>query len=504
MRCAIYCRVSTDGQRERQTIASQLRLLPEYAAKEGWTIVDQYVDDGVSGETIEERPSFVRLLADVERGLVDAILVMDLDRLTRSKSQLTRARIWDHLQTFGCQVATPTQGLIDPRNDVDALTIGIMGGVSSYEKRMILKRTQRGKREVARRGQFHCSVDPFGYQWDPKARCYVINPTEAAAVKRAYELALEYGINMTGWHLGQEGYLPRKKGHWALTTVGRMLHSRLYLGEYPMFKKDAEPIMVKVPQIIEQAQWQRVQDALSRRLPDAKIKHSREYLVAGSIKCGVCDRSMWAAPDSKTAKQSYAYYRCQTTNQWRSLGLDRPCGNKNHKIMDVDAAVWAKVVEVLRDPQLLAEACALADAPTGVDWVKQAEGAERTLQNLVKVERDMLARNRRGQLSSAALDHELGEINRERELAQRNLRLAQQQLADTGAKQQMIQDLAERAKALSGKIENATFEQRRSILRLVVPTEYGGKIVLNGDRSIEIFGVLSLGNRTVELRLACG
>src|ERR1041384_3598148 len=85
-RCAIYARVSTEAQREKHTIDSQLRLLPEYATQRGWTIVEEYVDNGFSGETIEGRPAFSRLLDDATRQLFDVVLVIDEDRITRSNT----------------------------------------------------------------------------------------------------------------------------------------------------------------------------------------------------------------------------------------------------------------------------------------------------------------------------------------------------------------------------------------------------------------------------------
>src|SRR4051812_2882280 len=92
MRCAIYCRVSSDRQREKHTIDSQIRILPEYAKSRGWDLVGQpYIDDGFSGETIEARPAFSRLLDDAAAGKFDVLLVIDDDRISRAKSDMTGA-----------------------------------------------------------------------------------------------------------------------------------------------------------------------------------------------------------------------------------------------------------------------------------------------------------------------------------------------------------------------------------------------------------------------------
>jgi hypothetical protein len=99
----------------------------------------------------------------------------------------------------------------------------------------------------------------------------------------------------------------------------------------------------------------------------------------------------------------------------------------------IDVAVWGKVAEVLRDPKLLAFACALGVEEPAVDWAAQVESARRKLGELEKLEGDVLRRQRHGLLSSAAGDRELGEIAGERRLAARNLQLAEHQLGGGAA-----------------------------------------------------------------------
>lgn len=500
MKCWIYCRVSTEGQKERHTIASQLHLLPKYAAQEGWTIVDTLVDDGISGETIEERPQFRKLLAAMQAGKVDVVLTIDYDRITRSESDEIRGRISDLFRTTNTLWASPVTGTRDFSDPSQRIVMGVEGSMSASEKAKFLSRSKRGKRERARTGNMRWAQPPFGYEWDPATKLYVINSVEAAAVKRAFEIATEHGLTMTAWHLTQEGYKPRKQGRWANTSVGRMLRNRLYLGEYNVFKGDREPIVMKVPSIVGAQQFQRVQDALTRRFPDAKIKHKREYLLAGLAKCGVCDRRIWASPDSKSANHKYSYYRCCTSNQWRQNGLEAPCGNKNHRIDYVDLVVWDKIQEVLQDPKLLADACAIADKPAkGQDWEKQAKTAEKRLQKLTRHEQDMLARSRNGQISQQALDNELREIARERDLHQLNLKRAQQALGSRQAKQKLAKDLTARAQQLAKRLGSASFETKRQLVRLIVAKEYGGKIVIHWDGSIDIYGTIPVGGELVQM-----
>lgn len=104
MRAAIYARVSSAAQRERDTIASQLRTLPEYVARKGWTLVETYVDDGATARTghLARRPALARLLADAAAKRYDVVVVVvDVDRLTRSDDHAERGAILGAFQRAG-------------------------------------------------------------------------------------------------------------------------------------------------------------------------------------------------------------------------------------------------------------------------------------------------------------------------------------------------------------------------------------------------------------------
>ena len=87
-RVAIYMRLSRDdGNEESQSIQSQRDILSAYVEKQGWTIVDEYADDGYSGTNFE-RPNFKRLIEDIELGRVDLVITKDLSRLGRNYIQV--------------------------------------------------------------------------------------------------------------------------------------------------------------------------------------------------------------------------------------------------------------------------------------------------------------------------------------------------------------------------------------------------------------------------------
>src|ERR1041384_616580 len=116
-RAVIYARVSSTLQRDRDTIASQLRVLPEFVERQGWTLVrpaHTYVDDGHSAKAgkLQHRQGLAALLRDAAAGSFDIITVVDVDRLTRSEDLAERGAILGALQRAGVKIASQMSGQV--------------------------------------------------------------------------------------------------------------------------------------------------------------------------------------------------------------------------------------------------------------------------------------------------------------------------------------------------------------------------------------------------------
>jgi site-specific DNA recombinase len=507
MKVAIYARVSSDQQRERQTIRSQLTELPLYAERQGWTVVKHYTDDGKSGESIDGRPAFQALLEDAEKGLFEVVLVIDIDRITRSKRDQEGAFIYDKFRLHGIKLATPGNGLIDLQNEDQDLQMGLLQVVAKFEKRKLLSRTMRGKYQAAKDGKRFGSIDPYGYRWvsDPLLKAggaYQIVDAEAQVVRRIYSLVLEgLGVAMIASILESEGIQtrprkPRDKegktaGPWRRSSLLKVLHSSTYTGAFRVFKRKGEPLSIEVPPIVTQATWDAAQTALTRRKMSSGAPALPDHLLRGCASCGVCGYAMWST--TPRSGRCAAYYRCCTTNSWRGMGVKGPCGNKHHRVDRTDHEVQTTVLETLRNPTLLAKACSLEGRPTdGVDWKSQLRGLERKLTILDEAASDVLVRQRRGIIPSSVADKELVNIARERKLVDKNIKLAQARSGRATAEHSLRQNIEDQAKALSSGLDRADFETRRKIIALLLPRELGCGVVMHRDGSIDIKWVLPL------------
>src|SRR5438552_1640269 len=161
MRAVLYGRVSTEEQAEKYGLSSQLRELRAVAKREGYTIVAEYVDDGVSGATLD-RPQLARLREAARARAFDVVLVHAVDRLSRDL--LNQLIVTEELRSLGIRIALPS-GLIEDSPEAQAL-VQMQGVFAGVERHKIRERTTRGRREKARKGLVVSGPWPFGYQHD--------------------------------------------------------------------------------------------------------------------------------------------------------------------------------------------------------------------------------------------------------------------------------------------------------------------------------------------------
>lgn len=197
LRVVFYCRVSTEEQREGQTIDSQVAELEKFASDKKWSTIDIYKDNGWSG-AILARPELDRLRDDASRGRFDAVLINDVDRLARDVSHLgvIRRDLERH------RVRIIFRKLPGEQSPTQNLLVNILGSFAEFEKELIADRTRRGKRhKVEVRKQFLGSIPPYGFRYVTKSRSesgegrLEVLPQEAAHVRVMYRWVGEEGLS---------------------------------------------------------------------------------------------------------------------------------------------------------------------------------------------------------------------------------------------------------------------------------------------------------------------
>ena len=185
MRAWIYGRLSNDDDREMDSLTNQMEIGRSYAARKGYRIVGESFDDNISGMRFDRR-GLTQCTEAVEQGQVDAIIVKDLSRLGRHKTQT--ALFIDYLRQQNVAILSVTENLNTLR-DEDDLTIGVRSLMNDYYAKDIGNKIHHGYREKQKTGLV--ITPPFGYWKDRNTNCIHLHPEAAETVRLIYDYYLQ-------------------------------------------------------------------------------------------------------------------------------------------------------------------------------------------------------------------------------------------------------------------------------------------------------------------------
>ena len=186
-RCAVYTRKSTDEGLDMafNSLDAQREACEAYVASqrgEGWVLVaDHYDDGGHSGGSLE-RPALKRLLADIQAGKVDCVVVYKIDRLTRALMDFSK--LVDLFDKHGVTFVSVTQSF-NTTSSMGRLTLNILLSFAQFERELGSERVRDKIAASKRRGLWTGGVVPLGYK--AVNRQLIIEPAEAALVRRIFQ-----------------------------------------------------------------------------------------------------------------------------------------------------------------------------------------------------------------------------------------------------------------------------------------------------------------------------
>ena len=329
---ARYARVSSDRQDVDLSVAAQLRALRDYAEKNGYLVVREYIDEAESGR-IADRPQFQRMLDDASRPQApfQEILVWKFSRFTRKREHAVAFK--SMLRRRGVRVTSITEHADD--TPTGKLMEAIIESVDEFYSENLAQDVTRGMREAASRGFWMSSEAPLGYnrvmvQDGPKKRPKLEpDPDSSQVVRRMFDMS-EAGKSTLDIAriLNDEGIASPRGKPWGKTSVHAILINETYTGTliWGVNAKDgADPVRVEnaFPAIISTAQFNRVSKLLRSRAP--RIVNPRRvaspFLLSGLVKCKTCRRAL-TGQSSKYAQ--FTYYVCQTLMKQGKGSCDAP------------------------------------------------------------------------------------------------------------------------------------------------------------------------------------
>ncbi|HEY8691629.1 MAG TPA: recombinase family protein, partial [Chloroflexota bacterium] len=383
---AIYARVSSDKQREEQTIASQTAAVKAFAASAGLEVPPEWVfeDEGYSGASLI-RPGLERLRDLVAQGLVEVVLCYAPDRLARKYAY--QVLLLEELARGGTEVRF-VRGR-QSETPEDELLLQFQGMIAEYEKAQIIERTRRGKLHRARSGVVNVlSGAPYGYRYLRKtaemdAR-YDIREEQAVVVRSIFERYTTERLSigeLARWLTSTAIPTATGKRLWDRSVVWAILRNPAYCGRaafgktgqidtpprlnragrlrgdrvprHPAHRErpPADWLTIAVPAIISEETFELAQRRLQDNARFAR-RHTKEpSLLQGLLVCESCGYAYYRSSTRTTARKLY-YYRCLGSDDYR-YEHGRICYNRPVRQDELDAVVWEHVARLLAQPALI-------------------------------------------------------------------------------------------------------------------------------------------------------
>src|SRR5450759_3605528 len=367
VRCAIYTRKSTEEglEQEFNSLDAQRESAEAFIrsqAGEGWTCVaDRYDDGGFTGGNMD-RPAVKRLMADVEAGKVDCVLVYKVDRLSRSL--LDFARMMQAFEQHKVSFVSVTQQF-NTATSMGRLVLNVLLSFAQFEREIIAERTRDKVAATRRKGKWSGGRPMLGYDVDPRGQRLSVNTEEAERVRAMFALYLEHeSLPTVARELEARGWSNKRwrtrsgkdSGGETFTRIGlrRLLTNVLYAGKvrYKDEVHDGEQ-----PALVDPAVFRQAQQLLRRgdRGGGPPARNRPGALLQGLLRCVPCGCAMTPAHSAKGVRR-YRYYTC-TRAQKR--GWDA-CPSKSVPADEIERLVLERIRGVGRSSALLRELLAQA------------------------------------------------------------------------------------------------------------------------------------------------
>ena len=322
----LYYRLSQEDERQGESVSidNQRTILRKYAEERGFTIHDEYIDDGVSGTTFD-RQEVQRLLDDAKTGIINTIIVKDLSRFGRNYIEV--GQYVDYVfPAFGIRFIAIQDNVDTENRDSGAMEMmPIMNVFNEWHAANTSKKIRAVRRSNAKEGIYTAKKASYGYKMGTdKKRAPVIDEETAPIVKRIFEMyasgmsprKISEILNLEGipspatYAYTQSGQKPKPNvvGLWTAVTIREMLNKIIYIGHMPQlrwtslsyknhkrFRKDESEWTVVYNNhepIISQELWDKVQERKKSVAQGRKTKIGFTHPLSGFLFCADCGNKM--------------------------------------------------------------------------------------------------------------------------------------------------------------------------------------------------------------------
>ncbi|QGQ47255.1 recombinase family protein [Metabacillus sediminilitoris] len=294
----VYLRLSRDeeGKGIDEVLKNHRETLIDLVKKNKWSY--EVFEEVASSSTIEKREEMVKLIKRIEQYHFDAVVVMDIDRLSRN--EFDQSDIKRLLFNTGTFIVTPYR-LYDLRSDDDSLLLGITGLIASQEYKMILKRMQRGKMFAQKQGHWTNGKPPLAYDKDVKTKKLVPNK-HAEDVRFIFnEVVGGTTIPAIVEQLKTMGVKTKEGKPFHYNAIVRLINNECYkgtlisnrgIGKNEGIKPKEEWIVINNchEAIVDENVWEKANKIVNEYSFKAPRSKNRIYPTSNLIYCGQCGK----------------------------------------------------------------------------------------------------------------------------------------------------------------------------------------------------------------------
>jgi site-specific DNA recombinase len=513
---AIYARVSSERQRQEQTIASQTAALRELAEQRGLVVSAEFVfeDDGFSGAHLQ-RPALEQLRDRAFDGCFEVVLCHAPDRLARRYAY--QVLLLEELARGGIEVVFAKEPERSGSPE-DELLRQFQGMIAEYERAQIAERCRRGKLHRARAGAVSVlSGAPYGYRYVKRTEhadaFYEIDELEAPIVREIFDRYVERreSIVQIGRALSEQS-VPTRSGtpHWGSSTIWAILRNPAYIGQaaYGRRRVTGEPskrmrrtrergrhsgrsayehvgpehwLRIPVPALINEEQHALAQELLERNSRLSPRNTRKPSLLQGILVCRECGHSYYRSSTRSKTGTVHHYYRCSGADSFRRPE-GRVCAARPVRIDEVDEPVWAQVLALLENPELIKTEIErrLQALRSEHPATRRRDGLQRDLTRAQNALRRLIDGYQEQLITLEELRARMPELRRREATLRAELDALDTELHDAETYLKLTETLDAFRARLSTNAENLTDEQRQEVVRLVV------REVLLGDDDITV------------------
>ena len=517
---AIYARVSSDRQKENQTIASQTAALKEYAESHDYLVPTEWVfeDDGYSGASLI-RPGLEAMRDLAAQGQIEAALVYAPDRLSRKYAyQVVLGE-----EFARCGVSLVFLKSPSGQTPEDQLLVQFQGMIAEYERAQIAERTRRGRRHKAQQGLVSVlGRAPYGYRYikksDSAAAYYEVNETEAEIIRMMFDAYTQQELSISAIaRLLNERRIPTRTGNarWERPTIWGILRNPAYQGKAYFGKTELRPrqritrplrqggrrpshngvaherprqdwIEIPVPALVSEATFALAQEQLQKNKQHSPRRTIEPTLLQGILVCQGCGYALYRTA-ANTAKRKLYYYRCLGSDGYRHV-KGPVCSNRPIRQDYLDEFVWKEIIRLLDEPALVqAEIDRRMEAARNADPLRKREQALHHQQTRLQNHIDrMVTAYQEELITLAELRERMPALRQQIHAVESELRSLEMASEDQSRYLRLAETLSEFRGKLRVRAETLDIVERQRILRLVVQEILVGSDTIRIRHSIPV------------------